>query len=53
MKIRVVGAELVHADGRTAWRDKADSFFFRSFALAPKSQPSDAVKGRNACVLRE
>jgi len=37
MKIRPVGAELLHADGRPDERDEGNSSFFPNFANAPKS----------------
>jgi hypothetical protein len=38
MKIRPVGAELFHANGRTDRQDGGNSrFFFRNFAIAPKN----------------
>jgi uncharacterized protein YjbI with pentapeptide repeats len=45
MKIRPVGAELFHADGRTDRHDKANSLF-RNFANAP-------IQGNNRCLFSD
>ena len=43
MKIRLVGAELFHAEqtyGRTGGHDEANNLFFRNFSNAPKKHAS-------------
>ena len=37
MKIRPVGAELIHTDGRTDRHDEADSRFSKAYASTQKS----------------
>jgi hypothetical protein len=49
MKIRPVGAELFHADGRTDRHDEANSRF-HNFANAPKKQMDEYLQIR---LLRE
>jgi hypothetical protein len=44
MKIHLVGAELLHADGRTDRHDEADGF--RNFANAPKNHSKAYVCSR-------
>jgi hypothetical protein len=44
MKIRMMGAELLHADGQTDRHNEASSRLFRNFANAPEKKFAIRVK---------
>jgi hypothetical protein len=48
MKIRPMGAELFHADGRTDMTKLIVAF--RNFANASKNQPVNAVQGKRSSL---